>query len=1652
MSHVVIHEWESWFSAGGRKESLVAWREGLTVGDLVPAKMKGAPGLCPYRNGVLTADLSTQVAAFDYVDFAVRPGGPGGLITAATWAKASIWAKAGFFLAAGLLASFAINLVLSAIIGKPKGPKKRGDEESPHGAWSGPSNVRVEGQPRMVVYGRFRVAPTVIDEFVVTQTGPPKSTLYSLLTFGEGPISKIGDRATDNQSDTPLSTEDPSNPIPSGIQVEGNALENLRNVEAHVRMGTSQQEAIPGFELIATDYEVAGTLNQAETSGSQQVLNSGLNLTTIPYNSNAASAQALWDLYGVAFDLTNEADQYTSLIEFPAGLFAVNSTGGIIDAGFQVLVRYKELDSLGAPINTGGDNADGWVYQAPEPMLLAREQSAFGKEYSGLFRDPQTYVAGGLGRACFFDGVNDYASTDPAATDTIPNAPASWATGQNMSEITIEGWAQFDGIPSGTTPSYRPLIEISDALNPRGIALFLQRVAFDVGGDTLIGRWIPAIWCGNGAGHAQRYEGDGSAGTNLAAHYIPVNFGVTGWYHLAMTYKRIDASTTRMRAFLNGVQCFSVQSTSAQHRVVSAGKALEMARSRRFQATTFSKVRMDEWRVHQRELTPSEIQTAYSNGAGTYGAPTTDLVAGWHLDEPVATTTAQDFGTFQATSSANDLFLKNGASTGIVGTGIVNTPGTGPARRSKYRVNLLRLNLKTTSSLVQDESVWSMLYGKVDEKLAYPNKPLLALKIQATDQLSGSAPLYTSLVQGKLCPVWDGVSAVAPTITYQWTQNPAWVALDVATNKRYGRGTDFDFTTCDLDSFKEWADYNDEFVYDNRGQKQGIHESTTSFPIFDLRYDSTMFSNYGGIEIHFRTSPAVVEPPSRWAVGRFLGFTGLPATAGSYTVDLMSISGFEIGSILFSSNWRVNIKYDKATYGNPWTDGQFLSTVLAATLVGTVEGREHRFQYDWPHDTFKPAWDTLIDIGMTARAMPLRDGRRLRFKVEKPRIPVGVVTMASIVPHSFEIDYSGTIDRTNSIQADYWDEDRNYDRRNASMDDPTLSTTAAEEEIHRESVTLEGVTRRSQVLRDLYFRLKCNRLLNKSGRFRTGLEALAYEVGDVVQIAHDIVPWGVSGRVATGSTTTAIKLDRTVTLAAATTYFIKVTKPAQRLQGDQVTDHYETRTVTNAAGTYSAGTSITVSLAFTFTPDKDHPWVVYTADQILLAEITEISLTEDFERAIEWVKYDPDIFNVDTLPSDISSSIQSTTGPPVSGRTIPRAPTRFVASENVEMGTDGTWTSKVGVTWTHDPVTSEAVASTVIYIRSGSGWERVAEVAGSATHTNFTPPASLVGTEIEIAVQPRSFLGLALEPDRCSRTRLTLDGAYVGPEAPTNFTATMNGDRVEYSWTPPASARGVTYEARRGGWILGQTVFVAPVGSTTYSTANWAGAALNNWGEIGADIYLRARDSRGQFSDYARIAAFNPSVEGSVALAGFSFEDTAFVSLTVTGGAVATYDGRDVVEFTGSGSTLVLDSSAFFTPTVGRGERLYVEFVCAVDQVPPLTVEQWLLPIDSPRGQRRSVEGALSQVTGESSSCTIVVEYRWRTQLTGPKTAWMPYVPGVVFAVPETFEFRVTITRPDDTYNVRVYRFAYRTSRVPMQRHERTPQRWTGMSRMANHG
>lgn len=100
----------------------------------------------------------------------------------------------------------------------------------------------------------------------------------------------------------------------------------------------------------------------------------------------------------------------------------------------------------------------------------------------------------------------------------------------------------------------------------------------------------------------------------------------------------------------------------------------------------------------------------------------------------------------------------------------------------------------------------------------------VACTFTANEQISGSAPTVTAIVEGLKVDVWNGTSWVK-----QYSRNPAYCLLDFLTSQRYGLGVPVN--KVDRESFKAVAAYCDQLVSgEPRFQLDIVIDSQTEGP------------------------------------------------------------------------------------------------------------------------------------------------------------------------------------------------------------------------------------------------------------------------------------------------------------------------------------------------------------------------------------------------------------------------------------------------------------------------------------------------------------------------------------------------------------------------------------------------------------------------------------------------------------------------------------------------------------------------------------------------------------------------------------------------------------------------------------------------------
>lgn len=146
---------------------------------------------------------------------------------------------------------------------------------------------------------------------------------------------------------------------------------------------------------------------------------------------------------------------------------------------------------------------------------------------------------------------------------------------------------------------------------------------------------------------------------------------------------------------------------------------------------------------------------------------------------------------------------------------------------AQYEVRVRCTHKDDTSTRTANKIQWVGITQIIYDDFRYPDKALLGLKALATDQLSGSDPQLTCLVERDFVYVWN-----PDTKAYEQKEadNPAWAAYDILHQCRKLTSVDgkdsfvvtgIPYENIDYDAFNAWADMCDannidfNYLYDS---------------------------------------------------------------------------------------------------------------------------------------------------------------------------------------------------------------------------------------------------------------------------------------------------------------------------------------------------------------------------------------------------------------------------------------------------------------------------------------------------------------------------------------------------------------------------------------------------------------------------------------------------------------------------------------------------------------------------------------------------------------------------------------------------------------------------------------------------------------------
>jgi hypothetical protein len=241
-----------------------------------------------------------------------------------------------------------------------------------------------------------------------------------------------------------------------------------------------------------------------------------------------------------------------------------------------------------------------------------------------------------------------------------------------------------------------------------------------------------------------------------------------------------------------------------------------------------------------------------------------------------------------------------------------------------------------------------------------------------------------------------------------------------------------------------------------------------------------------------------------------------------------------------------------AVTATQWSDNP--ADIVLDMLIGEKRGAlRDKLDIDWPayvqwrqhcidedlkfngvFDEMSSLWDALVQVYRVGRAMPVRVGTKLSVAIDKPTEPVMLFGPGNIFKDSFQIHYLPLVDRANEFEVSYYDKDDRNKRKTLRIADPDAAQAG---QIPKTAeYDLFGVDNFEQAQKEIWYQLYNNRLARRVVTFDAPIESIALNIGDVALIQHDMVDWGVGGRVRSAASTTQVTLDKEVEIVSGETY------------------------------------------------------------------------------------------------------------------------------------------------------------------------------------------------------------------------------------------------------------------------------------------------------------------------------------------------------------------------------------------------------------------------------------------------------------------------------------------------------------------------------------
>jgi hypothetical protein len=471
----------------------------------------------------------------------------------------------------------------------------------------------------------------------------------------------------------------------------------------------------------------------------------------------------------------------------------------------------------------------------------------------------------------------------------------------------------------------------------------------------------------------------------------------------------------------------------------------------------------------------------------------------------------------------------------------VPLPVSGSAKRDRvvkiFRVDReLRLPIKFQKSLgVQNISEIvkgtytypnSSLIGMVFDARAFAQPPSRRFDVKMTKV---SVPSNYNPETRSYDGNWDGSFKNSK----EWTDNPAWVFYDLATNKRYGVGK-YGFKSEFVDKWNLYSvgKYCDEFVPTGYSGKYGNMDFTCSSGGVVITIDDSsntkgadkMLERYpeGGIVCLFdlknsssenldKASKRVIINPSYNTSDNTFSFKIVKIPDAEYVLKeypdvkadyLLQAQGSKLDTQKFLIDYLIHKQNTSSTFVADYRAGEPLDLGVtngssATQFYGFKNLVEPRFRCNLFLDRKQNAFNALNDIAAIFRGMIYWSSGYISVSNDQSREAVMLFTNANVADGQFVYSGSAETSRSTAVIVRFNDENDSYKPKTEYLEDP--ASVRQYGYIDKEIIAL-GVTSRAQAHRLAKWMLYTNQTETDTIQFTTGQEGSYLKPGDVIKV------------------------------------------------------------------------------------------------------------------------------------------------------------------------------------------------------------------------------------------------------------------------------------------------------------------------------------------------------------------------------------------------------------------------------------------------------------------------------------------------------------------------------------------------------------------------